>query len=54
LKSAVIVFPASNRDRDAADVLKKAQDLDDTEHKMLPFIERFKSIRQAVEKFGRI
>jgi len=31
-------------------VLKKAQDLDDTEHKMLPFIERFKSIRQAVEE----
>ena len=38
----------------AADVLKKAQELDDTEHKMLPFIEKFKSMKEAVEKFGRI
>ena len=38
----------------AADVLKKAQDLDNTEHTMLPFIEKFKSIREAVAKFGRI
>jgi 4-hydroxy-4-methyl-2-oxoglutarate aldolase len=38
----------------AADVLKKAQDLDNTEHTMLPFIERFKSIKEAVAKFGRI
>ena len=38
----------------AADVLKKAQDLDDTEHRMIPFIEKFKSIKEAVAKFGRI
>jgi regulator of RNase E activity RraA len=38
----------------AAAVLKKAQELDDTEHKMYPFIEKFRSIREAVEKFGRI
>jgi 4-hydroxy-4-methyl-2-oxoglutarate aldolase len=38
----------------AAEVLKKAQELDDTEHKMYPFIEKFKSIKEAVEKFGRI
>jgi regulator of RNase E activity RraA len=38
----------------AAEVLKKAQQLDDTEHQMMPFIEKFRSIRQAVEKFGRI
>ena len=38
----------------AAEVLKKAQELDDTEHTMLPFIEKFKSLQQAVEKFGRI
>ena len=38
----------------AAEVLKKAQDLDDTEHRMLPFIERFRSIKEAVAKFGRI
>lgn len=38
----------------AAEVLKKAQELDDTEHRMLPFIEKFKSIKEAVAKFGRI
>src|SRR5579863_9679973 len=38
----------------AADVLKKAQQLDDTEHQMLPFIEKYRSIRDAVAKFGRI
>jgi regulator of RNase E activity RraA len=38
----------------AGDILKKAQDLDDTEHRMIPFIERFKSIKEAVAKFGRI
>lgn len=38
----------------AADVLKKAQDLDDTEHRMLPFIEKFRSIKEAVKQFGRI
>jgi 4-hydroxy-4-methyl-2-oxoglutarate aldolase len=38
----------------AAEVLKKAQELDDTEHKMYPFIEKFKSIKEAVAKFGRI
>ncbi len=38
----------------AADVLKKAQQLDYTEHSMMPFIEKFRSIKEAVEKFGRI
>lgn len=38
----------------AVEVLKKAQELDDTEHRMYPFIEKFKSIREAVQKFGRI
>ena len=38
----------------AAEVLKKAQELDDTEHRMYPFIEKFKSIKEAVDKFGRI
>src|SRR5579862_189919 len=49
-EDGVVVVP---RDK-AAEVLKKAQQLDDTEHTMLPFIEKFKSIKQAVEKFGRI
>lgn len=38
----------------AADVLKKAQELDDTEHRMYPFIEKYRSIREAVKQFGRI
>jgi regulator of RNase E activity RraA len=38
----------------AEQVLKKAQDLDDTEHRMLPFIEKFRSIKAAVAQFGRI
>jgi 4-hydroxy-4-methyl-2-oxoglutarate aldolase len=38
----------------AAEVLRKSQELDDTEHRMLPFIEKFRSIREAVKQFGRI
>ena len=38
----------------AAEVLKKEQELDNTEHSMLPFIEKFRSIKEAVAKFGRI
>lgn len=38
----------------AADVLKKSQELDDTEHRMYPFIEKYRSIREAVKQFGRI
>jgi regulator of RNase E activity RraA len=38
----------------AAEVLQRAQQLDDTEHRMYPFIEKFRNIREAVEKFGRI
>ena len=38
----------------AAEVLKKAQENDDTEHRMYPFIEKFHSIKEAVAKFGRI
>jgi regulator of RNase E activity RraA len=49
-EDGVAVVP---RDR-AADVLKKAQELDNTEHSMLPYIEKFRSISEAVAKFGRI
>jgi regulator of RNase E activity RraA len=38
----------------AAEVLKKSQELDNTEHNTLPFVEKFKSIKEAVAKFGRI
>jgi len=43
---------AANRAK-AAEVLKRAQQLDDTEHQMMPFIEKFRSIKEAVAKFGR-
>ena len=46
----VVVVPKDK----AAEVLKKAQDLDNTEHTMMPFIEKFRSIKEAVAKFGRI
>jgi 4-hydroxy-4-methyl-2-oxoglutarate aldolase len=49
-EDGVVVVP---RDK-AAEVLKKAQELEDTEHRMYPFIARFKSIKEAVAKFGRI
>jgi regulator of RNase E activity RraA len=49
-EDGVAVVPKAH----AADVLKKAQDLDNTEHSMLPFIEKFRSIGEAVAKFGRI
>jgi regulator of RNase E activity RraA len=49
-EDGVAVVP---KDR-AADVLKKARELDDTEHRMIPFIEKFRSIREAVKQFGRI
>ena len=38
----------------AAEVLKKAEQLDNTEHSMLPYIEKYRSIREAVAKFGRL
>jgi 4-hydroxy-4-methyl-2-oxoglutarate aldolase len=46
----VVVVPAAQ----AEEVLKKAQQLDFTEHSMFPFIEKYKSIREAVNKFGRL
>jgi regulator of RNase E activity RraA len=38
----------------ATDVLKKSQELDDVKHRMIPFIEKFRSIKEAVKQFGRI
>ena len=46
----VVVVPREH----AAEVLKEAQQLDQSEHSMLPFIEKYKSIREAVAKFGRL
>jgi regulator of RNase E activity RraA len=49
-EDGVVVVPLEK----AAEVLKKAQDLDNTEHSMYPFIERFKSLTEAIAKFGRL
>jgi regulator of RNase E activity RraA len=49
-EDGIAVVPAAR----AQEVLKKSQELDDTEHRMLPFIEKFRSIREAVKQFGRI
>jgi 4-hydroxy-4-methyl-2-oxoglutarate aldolase len=49
-EDGVVVVPKAR----AAEILKKSQELDDTEHRMLPFIEKFKSITEAVKQFGRI
>jgi len=49
-EDGVAVVPQSK----AAAVLQKSQELDDTEHRMLPFIEKFRSIKEAVKQFGRI
>jgi 4-hydroxy-4-methyl-2-oxoglutarate aldolase len=46
----VVVVPREH----AAAVLKRAQELDQSEHSMYPFIEKYKSIREAVAKFGRL
>jgi regulator of RNase E activity RraA len=49
-EDGVVVVPFEK----AAEVLKKAQELDHTEHSMYPFIERFKSLTEAIAKFGRL
>lgn len=49
-EDGVVVIPRAR----AAEILKKAQELDNTEHTMIPFIEKFRSIKEAVAKFGRI
>jgi len=46
----VVVVPKDK----AKEVLERAQKLDETEHSTLPFIEKYRSIREAVAKFGRI
>jgi regulator of RNase E activity RraA len=46
----VVVVPRSN----AAEVLATAQDMDFKEHSMYAYIEKLKSIEEAVKKFGRL
>jgi regulator of RNase E activity RraA len=49
-QDGVVVVPKAR----AADILIKAQALDNSEHSMYPFIEKYRSIVEAVQKFGRI
>ena len=49
-QDGVVVVP---HDR-AAEILILAQKLDNSEHSMYPFIEKFHSIQEAVKQFGRI
>jgi regulator of RNase E activity RraA len=49
-QDGVVVVPKAH----AADILMKAQALDNSEHSMYPFIEKYHSIVEAVQKFGRI
>ena len=46
----VVVVPQER----AAEVLKKAQEIDARETGMFPFIREFKSLTKAIEKFNRI
>jgi regulator of RNase E activity RraA len=49
-QDGVVVVPHEH----AADILVLAQKLDNSEHSMYPFIEKFHSITEAVKQFGRI
>ena len=49
-EDGVVVVP---RDR-AADVLKRSQEIDARESKMVPFIKQYRSLQKAIEVFNRI
>lgn len=49
-EDGVVVVPREK----AAEILKKSQELDFIEHSTYPFIEQLKSLKKAVEKFGRL
>jgi regulator of RNase E activity RraA len=38
----------------AAEVLKRAQEIDERETKMVPFIKQYRSLQKAVQVFNRI
>ena len=49
-EDGVVVVPHER----AADILKKAQEIDERETGMFPFIREFRSLAKAIEKFNRI
>ncbi|HSW50322.1 MAG TPA: RraA family protein [Bryobacteraceae bacterium] len=49
-EDGVVVIPKEK----ASEILTKSQELDYTEHATFPFIEKTKSLAEAVKKFGRL
>jgi len=49
-QDGVVVVPRQQ----APEILVRAEQLDNSEHSMYPFIERYRSILEAVKRFGRI
>lgn len=49
-EDGVVVVPANR----AAEVLKRAQEIDEVEGKMVPVIRQLKSLQKAIESFNRI
>jgi regulator of RNase E activity RraA len=49
-QDGVVVVPRAH----AAEILVLAQKLDNSEHSMYPYIEKFRSITEAVKQFGRL
>jgi regulator of RNase E activity RraA len=49
-EDGVVVVPQER----AAEILKRAQTIDDNERGMYPFIRQFKSLSEAIKKFNRI
>jgi regulator of RNase E activity RraA len=49
-EDGVVIVP---KDR-AAEVLKRAQEIDERETKMVPFIKQYRSLQKAIEVFNRI
>ncbi|MBL8168073.1 MAG: RraA family protein [Acidobacteria bacterium] len=49
-EDGVVVVPQER----AEEVLKKAQEIDDRERGMFPFIRQYKSLQEAIKKFNRI
>jgi len=49
-EDGVVVVPKEN----AAEILKRAQDIDEREIKMVPFIKQMKSLGETIKRFNRI
>jgi 4-hydroxy-4-methyl-2-oxoglutarate aldolase len=49
-EDGVVVVPKEREQ----EVLKRAQEIDDRESRMVPFIKQYKSLREAIKKFDRI